>query len=82
MDLNACMRAPLSLALVPMKIEAGSNHIIQIEYNKKREFELSELKSELEKANIVHEGTLNASRQKHSNTMTGMKEWTDSPNKI
>merc|ERR1712180_424139 len=40
--------------------EAGSNTSTQIELNKKRETELTKLKSDLEESNIAHEGTLAA----------------------
>merc|ERR1712024_369503 len=49
--------------------EAGSNTSTQIELNKKREAELSKLKVDLDEANIAHEGTLAALRQKHNNSM-------------
>merc|ERR1719283_378598 len=62
--------------------EAGSNTSTQIELNKKREAELLKLKSELEEANIGHEGTLAALRQKHNNTMSEMGESIDSLNKM
>merc|ERR1712115_583227 len=61
--------------------EAGSNTSTQIELNKKREAELLKLKGELEEANIAHEGTLAALRQKHNNTMSDMGEQIDSLNK-
>merc|ERR1712198_540863 len=61
--------------------EAGSNTSTQIELNKKREAELMKLKSELEEANIQHEGTLAAMRSKHNNTMAEMGENIDSLNK-
>merc|ERR1719184_617679 len=61
--------------------EAGSNTTTQIELNKKREAELSKLKSELEEANIAHEGTLAALHQKHNNTMSEMGEQIDTLNK-
>merc|ERR550519_1486233 len=61
--------------------EAGSNTSTQIELNKKREAELMKLKSELEEANIAHEGILAALRQKHNNTMSEMGEQIDSLNK-
>merc|ERR1719410_166242 len=50
--------------------EAGSNTSTQIELNKKREAELAKLKADLEEANIAHEGTLAALRQKHNNSMS------------
>merc|ERR1711892_368240 len=62
--------------------EAGSNTGTQIELNKKREAELARLKSELEEANIAHEGTLAALRSKHNNTMSEMGEGVDSLNKM
>merc|ERR1719238_537674 len=62
--------------------EAGSNTSTQIELNKKREAELMKLKSELEEANIAHEGTLAALRQKHNNNMSEMGEQIDSLNKM
>merc|ERR550519_2340091 len=61
--------------------EAGSNTSTQIELNKKREAELLKLKGELEEANIAHEGTLAALRQKHNNTMAEMGEQIDGLNK-
>merc|ERR1711962_1763215 len=61
--------------------EAGSNTSTQIELNKKREAELLKLKGELEEANIAHEGTLAALRQKHNNTMSEMGEQIDTLNK-
>merc|ERR1712121_185139 len=61
--------------------EAGSNTSTQIELNKKREAELLKLKGELEEANIAHEGTLAALRQKHNNTMSDMGEQIDALNK-
>merc|ERR1712115_506533 len=61
--------------------EAGSNTTTQIELNKKREAELLKLKGELEEANIAHEGTLAALRQKHNNTMSDMGEQLDDLNK-
>merc|ERR1719402_180682 len=61
--------------------EAGSNTSTQIELNKKREAELLKLKGELEEANIAHEGTLAALRQKHNNTMSDMGEQIDTLNK-
>merc|ERR1712076_166731 len=61
--------------------EAGSNTSTQIELNKKREAELLKLKGELEEANIAHEGTLAALRQKHNNTMSEMGEQIDGLNK-
>jgi len=62
--------------------EAGSNTSTQIELNKKREAELAKLKSDLEEANIAHEGTLAALRAKHNNTMSEMGEQIDSLNKM
>merc|ERR1719334_1620661 len=61
--------------------EAGPNTSTQIELNKKREAELLKLKGELEEANIAHEGTLAALRQKHNNTMSDMGEQIDTLNK-
>merc|ERR550519_1343853 len=61
--------------------EVGSNTSTQIELNKKREAELLKLKGELEEANIAHEGTLAALRQKHNNTMAEMGEQIDGLNK-
>merc|ERR1719305_732385 len=61
--------------------EAGSNTSTQIELNKKREAELLKLKGELEEANIAHEGTFAALRQKHNNTMAEMGEQIDGLNK-
>merc|ERR1719365_85721 len=62
--------------------DAGNNTATQIELNKKREAELSKLKSELEESNINHEGTLAALRQKHNNTMAELGEQIDSLNKM
>ena len=62
--------------------EAGSNTSTQIELNKKREAELAKLKSDLEEANIAHEGTLAALRAKHNNTMSDMGEQIDTLNKM
>merc|ERR1740128_1072762 len=45
------------------------------------EAELAKLKSDLEEANIAHEGTLAALRAKHNNTMSEMGEQIDSLNK-
>merc|ERR1740129_1328287 len=61
--------------------QAGSNTSTQIELNKKREAELSKLKSDLEESNIGHEGTLAALRQKHNNSMSELGEQIDSINK-
>merc|ERR1719339_263368 len=61
--------------------EAGSNTSTQIELNKKREAELAKLKADLEEANIAHEGTLAALRQKHNNSMSELGEQIDSINK-
>merc|ERR1719461_1135106 len=61
--------------------EAGSNTSTQIELNKKREAELAKLKADLEEANIAHEGTLAALRQKHNNSMGELGEQIDSINK-
>merc|ERR1719215_2493352 len=61
--------------------EAGSNTATQIELNKKRENELVKLKSDLEEANIGHEGTLAALRQKHNNSMADLGEQIDTINK-
>merc|ERR1719385_119558 len=62
--------------------DAGNNTATQIELNKKREAELSKLKSELEESNISHEGTLAALRQKHNNNMAGLGEQIDGLNKM
>merc|ERR1712168_90739 len=61
--------------------EAGSHTSTQIELNKKREAELAKLKSDLEEANIAHEGTLAALRQKHNNSMSDLGEQIDVLNK-
>merc|ERR1719458_2097220 len=61
--------------------KAGSNTSTQIELNKKREAELAKLKADLEEANIAHEGTLAALRQKHNNSMSELGEQIDSINK-
>merc|ERR1719225_743623 len=61
--------------------EAGSNTATQIELNKKREAELAKLKGDLEEANIAHEGTLAALRQKHNNSMSDLGEQIDTINK-
>ena len=49
--------------------EVGSNTSTQTELNKKRERELVKLKADLDEANIAHEGTLAALRQKQNNSM-------------
>merc|ERR1739844_234461 len=61
--------------------QAGSNTSTQIELNKEREAELAKLKGDLEEANISHEGTLAALRQKHNNGMSELGEQIDSINK-
>merc|ERR1712083_843786 len=61
--------------------EAGSNTSTQIELNKKREAELSKLKVDLDEANIAHEGTLAALRQKHNNSMASLGNQIDGINK-
>merc|ERR1711937_312179 len=61
--------------------EAGNNTATQIELNKKREAELAKIKGDLEEANISHEGTLAALRQKHNNGMSELGEQIDSINK-
>merc|ERR1719264_1473962 len=61
--------------------QAGSNTSTQIELNKKREAELSKLKSDLEESNIAHEGTLAALRQKHNSSMSELGEQIDAINK-
>merc|ERR1712117_292929 len=62
--------------------DAGNNTATQIELNKKREAELSKLKSELEESNISHEGTLAALRQKHNNNMAELGVQIDGLNKM
>merc|ERR1711981_1169636 len=61
--------------------QAGSNTSTQVELNKKRESELAKIKGDLEEANISHEGTLAALRQKHNNGMSELGEQIDSINK-
>merc|ERR1719220_2014218 len=61
--------------------EAGSNTSTQIELNKKREVELAKLKVDLDEANISHEGTLAALRQKHNNSMAELGNQIDAINK-
>merc|ERR1712098_53127 len=61
--------------------EAGANTSTQVALNKKREGELAKLKGDLEEANISHEGTLAALRQKHNNGMSELGEQIDSINK-
>merc|ERR1719275_14629 len=61
--------------------EAGSNTSTQIELNKKREAELAKLKVDLDEANISHEGTLAALRQKHNNSMAELGNQIDAINK-
>ena len=61
--------------------EAGSNTGTQIELNKKREAELVKLKVDLDEANIAHEGTLAALRQKHNNSMAELGNQIDATNK-
>ena len=46
-------------------------HVYQIEITKG---ELVKLKSDLDEANIAHEGTLAALRQKHNNSMAELGE--------
>merc|ERR1712050_759630 len=53
----------------------------QIELNKKREGELVKLKADLDEANIAHEGTLAALRQKHNNSMAELGNQIDGINK-
>merc|ERR1711963_1268821 len=53
----------------------------QIELNKKREAELVKLKADLDEANIAHEGTLAALRQKHNNSMAELGNQIDGINK-
>merc|ERR1712020_430687 len=62
--------------------DAGNNTATQIELNKKREGELGKLKNELDEANIQHEGTLAALRQKHNSNMAELGEQIDSLNKM
>merc|ERR1712106_766769 len=64
--------------------EVGSNTSTQIELNKKRENELAKIKADLEEANIAHEGTLAALRQKHNHSMADLGEQIDgiSKNKV
>ena len=45
------------------------------------EAELSKLKVDLDEANIAHEGTLAALRQKHNNSMASLGEQIDGINK-
>merc|ERR1719225_2605039 len=61
--------------------EVGSNTSTQIELNKKREAELVKLKADLDEANIAHEGTLAALRQKHNNSMAELGNQIDGINK-
>merc|ERR1712004_743843 len=61
--------------------EVGSNTSTQIELNKKREAELVKLKADLDEANIAHEGTLAALRQKHNNSMAELGNQIDAINK-
>merc|ERR1711962_1838183 len=61
--------------------EVGSNTSTQIELNKKRESELAKLKGDLDEANIAHEGTLAALRQKHNNSMADLGNQIDGINK-
>merc|ERR1719319_715528 len=61
--------------------EVGSNTSTQIELNKKREGELVKLKGDLDEANIAHEGTLAALRQKHNNSMAELGNQIDAINK-
>ena len=62
--------------------DAGNNTATQIELNKKREAELGKLKNELDEANIHHEGTLAALRQKHNSNMAELGEQIDGLNKM
>merc|ERR1712110_1024519 len=61
--------------------EVGSNTSTQIELDKKREGELVKLKADLDEANIAHEGTLAALRQKHNNSMAELGNQIDGINK-
>merc|ERR1719434_217105 len=61
--------------------EVGSNTSTQIELNKKREAKLVKLKADLDEANIAHEGTLAALRQKHNNSMAELGNQIDGINK-
>merc|ERR1712226_992696 len=61
--------------------EVGSNTSTQIELNKKREGELVKLEADLDEANIAHEGTLAALRQKHNNSMAELGNQIDGINK-
>ena len=53
-------------------------HVYQIEITKG---ELVKLKSDLDEANIAHEGTLAALRQKHNNSMAELGNQIDGINK-
>ena len=61
--------------------EAGSNTGTQIELNKKREAELAKLRLDLDEANIAHEGTLAALRQRHNTSMSDLGGQIDNINK-
>ena len=51
-----------------------------MEFNKKREAELTRLKKELDEHNIAYEGTLSALRMKHNNTIAELGEQIDGLN--
>merc|ERR1711970_236650 len=61
--------------------DAGLNTTTQIELNKKKTAQLSEMKQELEESNIAFEGTLAALRTKHNNNMSELGQQIDDLNK-
>jgi myosin heavy chain 6/7 len=62
--------------------DAGLNTTTQIELNKKKTAQLSEMKQELEESNISFEGTLAALRTKHNNNMSELGQQIDDLNKM
>ncbi len=61
--------------------ETGSLTAAQIQLNQRREEELFKLKSHLDDANIQHESTLAALRQKHNSAISEMGDQIDTLNK-
>ncbi len=61
--------------------ETGSATAAQIALNQRREEELFKLKAQLDEANVAHESTLAALRQKHNSAVADMGEQIDNLNK-
>ncbi len=57
--------------------EAGGLTQAQVEVNKRRETELTKLRSQLDQANMNRENQLGALRKKHNDTMAEMSETLD-----